>query len=320
MKSESLIRPALLISIFIVIAVVVFLFPLPDRPSSLSMLKVAAKAKPDGIVTIGNSVLVSRSKCDGDRRYLGAMIEDATGKPVIDMSRGGLSLDVALNFALWAAKTEPKRNIVLFLSAFQLQDKFAPDLQGQIFFDIVNHELNINDLSARFADGILVAGRIPPTQKPFSYKSVDYPSYGELTANYYNVEKAKMPCPEILGQNLGFIEANYWKAYILSQPRQENLAALASVQAEIRRRGGRLTILLMPIDYDDIRALSPELADQIGERVSSEAAMLSAAGVQFTDFSRSLGSSMFFDRWCACGHLSEAGRQSLAASTAALLK
>ena len=179
---------------------------------------------------------------------------------------------------------------------------------------ILERELKINSLLDRFGSGVFVTGATPLSQQPFSYRGKSYPDYAHLASSYYAEEKNAETCPERFGVNRSFIEANYWKAYLLPPVEDTYFTDLSLLQREASERGNRLIYVLLPIDFEDVESLDSELAENIRLRLKYLRQRLTSAGVEWLDLAETLPASAFADRYCACGHMGAAGREFVAAA------
>jgi hypothetical protein len=98
-----------------------------------------------------------------------------------------------------------------------------------------------------------------------------------------------------------------------------NLEDLARLSAYGRSLGRPPLVVLMPVDLEDVSALDAGLAAALRARTAAAADGLRRRGVDLLDLSDALPAEAFTDRWCACGHLAEAGRRIVAARTAQAL-
>lgn len=306
--------PLVTISLTGIAVLTALLAPIPNGETAWALYTTHSQMSGVSFV-IGNSVIDAKSQCDSDRRTIPDLLTDDSGKPVINLSMGGQSITTSLNYALWALRNGAGRKVVLYLSAFSFQETLDVGLQKQLLFFLTNRELPLNQLPARFQSGVFLEPRASLNQQPFTYGGVHYPGYSGLFKTYYTREKALQRCPERLGVDRAFIEANYWKVYALADFANGNVNALRLVQDLAETTKNQLLIVLLPVDYDDVRQLNSALSETIIGRVSALTHALARSGIRFLDLTSSVGMDGFTDRYCACGHLNAAGRKAVVQQT-----
>jgi len=295
----------------------VFLFPMPrQRVGSVAL--AATTARQAELAVVGNSVVTHVSKCDADRRDMPAMLQDAHGSEVVDLSYGGEPLAESINFAAIALKQARIRTVVLYVGQGSLAGSDPNDLQTTTFFRLVAGAYRVNDLRSRLSRGVGVPPGAAVTRLPFHYKGVNYPGYDEIQMTYFADEKANQGCPETLGHNRQFIEANFWTNLVRAQPYWPILEDIGDLQQQAAERGKRVVVVFLPNDNAALQALDARLAAQVAARRALIVRRAAALGVSMTEIGP-LGPDHFADRWCACGHLSELGRLAVVAVTQDLL-
>lgn len=315
---RSLALPLLFLASF---AAVLF-FPLPDSPGPTLIIRLAEASlahNSQQIAVVGTSVVAHVSSCDADKRGIAEMLRDDSGRNTIDLSFGGQVFSDSLNFATLALRSPNVSSVVYFLSTSQLLNEDDTSLQAQLFFRLASGSYHANDLVGRLrrGDGLTAAPQV--YQTPFTYKGASYPDYNGRKTQFFAVEKQRQACPESLGHNRTFIEAGYWNSYARADARANNTDDLARLAALGRSLGKRVLLVVLPIDFQDIESLNPELGQTVRQSATTLSASLREAGVDTVDLSDLGPGDLFSDRWCACGHLLADGRQRVAeAATAGL--
>ena len=266
---------------------------------------------------MGTSVVAHVSSCDVDKRGIAEMLRDDSGRDTIDLSFGGQVFSDSLNFATLALRSPKISNVVYFLSTSQLLNEDDTSLQAQLFFRLASSGYRANDVAARLMRGNGMAAAPQVYQTPFSYKGVIYPDYNGRKTEFFTVEKQGQACPESLGKNRSFIEAGYWNSYARTAPRRNNIDDLARITELGKSLGKRVLVVVLPIDFQDIETLSPELGQTVRQFALGLLGDLRTAGIDAVDLSDIGPGNLFSDRWCACGHLMADGRKHVAAAATA---
>ena len=317
-------RRAACVTIVLITALVVLFFPVPSDQLTLSrLLRLPLLHAPAGgrqRVVIGNSVVDHVSRCDSDTRTLAEMVQDRAQMPIVDLSYGGQQLAETIDFAATALRTGAVSDVVLFLATFTFTNQPALDAHAQAFFRIAAGPFHGNDLWPRVAT---LQGFVTPPmvqQTPFTYGNAGYPDYGTIINQYFNVENEHEGCPEAGGYDDHFIEANYWNEYLRTGMHPEYVQDLQRLKQLADGHHARLHIVLMPIDYGDMQRRNPSQAASVAGSTRSLLAALHAADLDPLDLTSTQPAEIFSDRYCACGHLQQAGRLDVAARAAELLK
>jgi len=295
----------------------VFFAPIPN--AGVRKLEARWWRSDARVFVTGNSVVDHASRCDGDKRTIPEMLSGVTGLPVANLSAGGQRMDESVGLAAQLLHRHSTDAVVFLVSLFAFHDRHAFDLRTQLFFRLAAGPLHSTSLVERFAAGTWDGPAIQPEMGPYRYKDKDYPDYNQVKTEYLSREQRLMGCPEQLGVDRAFVEANYWNDYLrapLVPANVDDVAALGGIADENQKR---LVVVLMPIDLEDVRTLSPEISTQIREHAVSVADALRAKGVPLLDLSEALPADRFADRWCACGHLLQEARLDVATRVAAAL-
>jgi hypothetical protein len=288
---------------------VVFLTPSPSSQFVATERRWFRTWTPDSLVVVGNSVVDHVSRCDADRRTIPEMLRDVGRRPVIDMSYGGQNLEESLGYAWQAVNKGGRGPLVFFVSSFAFNFAAAQDLRSELLLRGAGGALRGPSLLARFAEGVYIAPRPPVTLSSYTYRGKTYPTYEAIKETYFSRERQHMGCPETLGIDSTFIESNYWNNYARSERQAiyvDEFEWLARATSLERRP---FLVVLLPVDGEDLSHLNPELAQQIRQRADDVSRALRVRHVPLLDMSAAESADRFADRWCACGHLGETGRE-----------
>lgn len=292
---------------------IVFLFPVPRQ--RVGAVTLAAHGARDAeLAVVGNSVVTHVSKCDADRRDIPTMLQDALESEVVDLSYGGEPLAESINYAAIALQQPRISTAVLYLGQGSLANPDPNDLQTTAFFGLVAGPRRVNDLSGRLSRGAGIMPGAATARLPFRYKGVDYPGYDQIQMTWFADEKARQGCPETLGHDRRFIEANFWTNLVRPEPFWPLLEDIGDLQRQAAARGKRLVVIFLPNDMFGLRTLDAGLAAQVEARRAAIVQRAARLGVAMTVVGP-FGPDRFADRWCACGHLSQAGRVAVAEAT-----
>lgn len=286
-----------------VIALVAFLAPGKEGVPVLSALRTQAP-----IVVVGNSVIRGRSICDQDLRTIPAMLAEVAGAEVLDLSKGGQTLEQSANLAAVALRNPRVARVVVALSPFAFADHGGLGLQEALMFRTVNPALEAAPLAPRIVQGTLLSGAPPVSRQAFHYKGVDYPDYEGVKRTFFGAEKQAMRCPESDGANARFVEAFHAFNYVQLPVDAAAVSLLASLNALAAPQRSRLSFTMLPVDYELMARFDPDLAAAARSRTAALLARLRAQGIDVLDLSAAAPNEAFADRWCACGHLNAAGR------------
>ncbi len=296
---------------------VVFLFPVPRQ--RVGEVTLAALGAGDAeLAVVGNSVVTHVSKCDVDRRGIPAILQDTLESKVVDLSYGGEPLAESISYASIALQQAGISTVVLYLGQGSLANPDPNDVQTTAFLRLVAGPRRVNDLWARFSRGTGILPGPATARLPFQYKGIDYPAYDQIQMTWFADEKARQGCPETLGQDLRFIEANFWTNLVRPEPFWPLLEDIGDLQRQAAARGKRLVVIFLPNDMAGLRELDAGLAAEVDARRAEIVRRAAALGVVMTEIGP-FGPEQFADRWCACGHLSESGRLAVTATTRAVL-
>ena len=292
---------------------VVFLFPVP-RQRVGTVAFTAVSVRDAEVAVVGNSVVTHVSKCDVDRRSIPAMLQDALASEVVDLSYGGEPLAESINYAAIALQQSRITTVVLYLGQGSLANPDPNDLQTTAFFGLVGGPLRVNDLWARLSRGAGITPGAATARLPFRYKGIAYPGYDKIQMTWFADEKARQGCPETLGHDRRFIEANFWTNLVRPQPFWPLLEDIGDLQRQAVARGKRLVVIFLPNDMAGLRTLDAGLAAQVDARRAEIVRRAATLGVSMTEIGP-FSPDQFADRWCACGHMAQSGRLAVTAAT-----
>lgn len=284
---------------------------LAPGPAQLAALARVVRSQAP-VTLVGNSAIRHHSRCDADPRGIGERLGEALGQPVVDLSDGGQTLEQGANLAAVALRARPGGTLVVPLSLFDFADWDVLPLQETLAWRTLNPALPAPPLTDRLRAGRLLQGLEPATRAAFTHRGEAYPGYESVKTRWFAAEQRAMRCPETDGQDLRFIEAFHAFQYAQLPVHAEALALLRALARQARDRGTRTLWVLMPVDLPLMAAMDPTLADAVRARLQTLRERLAEADFAVLDLSDAVPREAFADRWCACGHLLEAGRQTVA--------
>ena len=299
--------------VILVLAFAVFLAPVPTDQHMVEKLARLAPTfvrGPRQLAVVGNSVIDHVSKCDTDTRTVAQLLR--TDGPVLDMSYGGQTFEESLSLGALALKSKSVSDIVFFVSTTGLSDHDSLDLQTSLFFRLADGAFDAFNPAARLERGVGLAAAQMDRMEPFAYGGTTYPDYNGIKARFFDREQRHVTCPESAAVDATFVEAYNWKQLAEPTPWMPHLDDLARLEELAERRGKTLTVVLLPIDFPDIARMRPDVQTQIRRNVETFKSIMRDHRIAMLDASDILRDGQFADRYCACGHLDESGRRSLA--------
>lgn len=307
-------RAAVLVLVVLFIAFgLVYLAPLPDTQVAARLAPLLDPRRGQSVAIAGNSVLMHVSACDEDKRPLHTILAADLGRRVDNLGFDGQPFEQSLNYVTTALRRKSVSGAVLFVAPFSLTVRTLPDIQTELFLRFAaSGQFHANSLVDRIRMHDFVSPVPSENTQPFTYNHIQYPDYNGIKQIYFNPEKAAMGCPETLGENRRFIEAVYWHTYLSHPVRQNDLADLSVLQRIAKHLNKPLVIVLLPVDYSDIRSLNPALSENVRARVDSIVSDMRRLNVNVLDLTGSLPADDFADRWSASGHLVQEGRHRVA--------
>jgi len=300
-----------------------FILPAPSFMSaatSITLLRAELFGGDHATVVAGNSVLIHVSKCDADATSIPRLLEEDLKTPVWNAGFSGQIFDESIGFASQPLRWRKVDNAVIYLSAFATQYRFQSDLATVAYFRLYSGEFRSTSIGERLQHSPVMSPVFSPIALPFTYRGRSYPDYEGITRQYFLRELYAMRCPETIGQDRAFIEANFWNAFDrtdIDPAYVDDLAAL-SVQAERARK--KFLVVLLPVDVDDMGSLNHQLAEDVRARLKRMNNTLRARHIHVLDMTTALPASAFADRWAAGVHLLTVGQRAVAAQTAAALR
>lgn len=271
------------------------------------------------VAIVGNSVIRTPSKCDHDTRGISSLMEEPLGAEVLDLSVGGQTLEQSIQLAGLALQNSDVRMVVLplVLTSRLAGDGF--DLQTWLFYRLADRDVASANLAQRIADRRFFAGEPPVNGAAFEFGGVGYPDYEGVKAQYFAKEHASMPCPENEGSDRRFVKAYYHFVYRAPGIRDYLMKGLEDLQKKATERRKRILFVLMPVNYDLLEELHPDLAAEMRRETIWVSKRLSTAGAEQLDLSSTVRSADFADAWCACGHMQQHARTETARSISSAL-
>jgi hypothetical protein len=290
------------------------------RWPDLQIMRQGARLPDQVIVMYGNSVNRHVSKCDADRRTLPEMIGSLAGTPVVDISKGGMSIAEYRDVNAWiAGKARPRIVIApLMIDMTRAYGYSAPDLIGRhlIYSALaLKWPHRIPDLLV--GDG----GARHVSAERLTYNGRYYGNGPEIQANFYSKEKALAPCPEIDGVDLEFVRFSHWRASQAISTTSRFTEEVDALIRQVTQVQSKILFVLMPENVTLFDASLDRMEQahrmQVWKWMVDE---FSTRGALFMDLSRLVPRDEFVDRWCACGHLDDRGRMRVAREIASAIK
>lgn len=255
---------------------------------------------PNKVWFFGNSVIRHSSKCDEDHRSIAQIFSSKKQDTVVDMSRGGMTIDRMLDITEILSKLGAKPKAVYFQIAL-----------GEDFSKTLNKQSGLNDYF--FTNLNIIKSKLNFEFERNIEKTVFndkfYGSYAEFSKSYFITEKKQTTCPEGVGVDKEFIAFMYWRNFF-----DKNLSkslTLSHRLLKLKQSDLNAVFWISPVDYDDMRLLHGD--EKMNEIYAYKNNVLdSLKDLNVLDIAFALPASSFADRWCACGHLNEHGRNFVA--------
>lgn len=159
----------------------------------------------------------------------------------------------------------------------------------------------------------MLIDRSAASRAAFSYQGVSYPDYEGIKREHFAREQSAMKCPEANGVDRRFIEAFHTEQYTLLPIRDQLLTLIGSLSRQAKLRDIALDVYLLPINVSLIEQFDPAMLATVRARIDRLTKTLSGYDIALNDLSGIAPLDQFADRWCACGHLLQDGRRTVAA-------
>lgn len=315
-RASRSVSASILVTVLLTAALFIFLAPIPTDSNTLRRVLRLARAPAQSLVIVGNSVIDHRSKCDADQRTIAEMLGGFSRRPVVDMSFGGQNFATSLGLAGSALRHPRVSGVVLPVSLGAFSAGSSLDARSEGFFRLAAGDYSSFDLLERIRRLEPITAAPPPEAQSFVYRGRKFPDYNGIKASFFNKQVLAAGCPETMGTDPAFVEALYWNQNLRLPIDQHRVADIVRLADEAARRGKSFTVVLMPYDAGDMAALNAQLLDRVRVRQQRIRQGLTAAGVVLVDLAEEIPAADFADRWCACGHLQEAGRTTVAQAVA----
>jgi hypothetical protein len=310
--------PAAFCAVLLVGALGAFRFPMGSE-ADFENLRVGRFSQ-DAVVVTGNSVMKAASTCDAQPQTIAQRLASLLGRSVADRSAGGQTLHESIAYAGLALDNPHVEQIVIGVSAYQFHEWPALAVPRALFFKLLLPAIEREPLALRFFTERDSPEGQTAALRPFTYRGRDYPEYEVIKSRYFEIEKRGKTCPENDGTDRVFLEAYYDHLYAADTVDAGSVRALAALAAAAVRARKRLVVALLPVDYELMAGLRPDLPVMVRRQVSRIVTSLRAEGAAILDLSEGSANAVFADRWCACGHLAAEGRQRVAAALAQALR
>ena len=299
------------------LAAVMFFAPVPNRDVSARASLI--EASPARLAIVGPSTVDYTSPCDADHRDLADMLGAARGAPALDLSEGGQPMGRTLEYAGLIGARGAARDIVLPLSFRGLDDLAAPTWREYAYMRWLNPGLDV--LRGADAKSLWAGanGRLGRQFEAFEFEGLKYPDYWKLLDGWFKREGAAKSCPEISAVDPAMSRAYYWWTHTMAEPNPRIIELIADLRADLARRGRRLHTFLLPTNLEYIGSMDAAWPAVILRKRDAFVAGFAQHGIPFLDLTELLPSSEFSTRWCACVHLTDAGRAKVVARLSAFM-
>lgn len=308
MRSDAGISALRFLVVAAVAAVVVYLCPFGNKTDF--SLGGRAMTTPAAVVIVGNSVVDHVSQCDTVASSIPSLVGELAGVRVADLSASGQLLKESIVYAGIALRNRSVKTVVMLVAYYSLADEWEPTMQRAAFLDVWSG-ISPFALDEVFERSGGFNGEALRFHAAFVYRGKKYPDYSELKAAYFERELAAETCPEGNGIDSGFVAAYYHHSYLGAPISERNVLAIGRLAAAARRDGKQVVVVMMPIDYQLMGTFDPAMVGPIKSGVHSAVADIAGLGVGVVNLSQLLPNQSFSDRWCACGHLVQSGRETV---------
>ena len=299
----------------LILGLLLFALPMPDA-KDLKLLNRAMHS-PSQIALVGPSTIDTISRCDRDSRTIADLLATATGKQVSDLSDPGQSISDGINLAAVAGIAPSVKDVVLPIAPAAMDEWTTPPYRKLLTYKAINPRFAVFDAASisDFWSGLSLSPE--RAQRSFSFRAHAYPDYRTISATEFAREKQLAACPEPMTHNPAFTRGYYWWMYVAGQPNPALYPLVANLSEYLEARGRRLHVVLLPVNFELLRALSPDWATIAAARQQHVAAALAARHVRVVNLSGALAKDQFITPWCACTHLNDKGRSVVAGAMAA---
>jgi hypothetical protein len=297
-------------AIVILVALAIFAAPLIDVPQ-LRLIALARTA-PATIAIVGPSTIDAVSKCDRDTRTVAQMLEDVSLDSVIDLSLPGQTLSQSINLAAISSQNPTVTDVVLPVTHPATEDWTTPPYRELVAYKLVMpgfQTFAAADLSD-FWNGI--SGRQRRVEKPYLFEGSQFPGYSTISATEFSLEKRLGDCPEVLTHNPAFTKSYFWWTNVQAQQNPSLFDLITDLQNVVTQSGKRFHVVALPENLDLLSRWDTSWRDVVREKQARFVATLRARGIDVIDLSDKFREGEFMQQWCACIHLSDAGRMHVA--------
>jgi hypothetical protein len=302
-------------AIMLVLGLLLFALPMPEV-KNVKLLGRAMKA-PDEIALVGPSVIDTVSRCDKDSRTIPDLVAADTHMRVSDLSDPGQPISDEINLAAVAARNHAVTDVVLPIAPAAIDEWTTPSYRKLLTYKMISPRFAVFHAAslADFWSGLSLSPQ--RAQRAFSFDGRAYPDYRVVSATEFATEKKFTSCPELTTHDPAFTKSYYWWMYVAGRPNPALYQLVGDLGSYLEHQGHRLHVVLLPLNRDLLRSLSPAWASAAIARQREVAAALTARHVHVVDLSTALASDQFITPWCACTHLSDQGRGVVAQAIAA---
>lgn len=293
-------------SIVILVGVTIFAAPLIDIPQ-LRLIALARTASAR-IVIVGPSTIDTVSKCDNDSRTIAEMLQDVSHEPVVDLSVGGQTLSQSINLAAISSKNPAVTDVVLPITHQATEDWTTPSYREFLAFKLVMpgfRTFAAADLSD-FWNGITNKQR--RVEKAYSFEGNQFPDYHTISTTVFSKEKRLSGCPEVLTHDSTFTRSYFWWTNVQTQENESLYDLVVDLQKVVTQNGKRFHVVALPTNLELLTKLDSNWRDVVQAQQVRFVTTLRGRGVDVIDLSDRFRGAEFITQWCACIHLTDAGR------------
>ncbi len=266
------------------------------------------------VVLFGNSVNRHASVCDRNQKSIGALLAEGSGRPVLELAKGGQVFSDFADMAPFVAAYSDASTIIVPLAMQELALK----------------PVTPNSRIARAMVYALAAFSMPKTffhldgfnelEEEFIFRGRPYGNWKTINDIFMAKEKMLMGCPEITGHDHDFVHFMHWLNYgrLPVLPEQTRIKEIVET---FQARGKRVVMVILPVNVDFVQRLdNGAIYAHLRDQIATVSDFLAREGIEYVDLSHAVREEVFVDRWCACGHMSDAGRLQVAATLAEIVQ
>ena len=285
------------------------------RSADIGLVRKALATHSPSVFVLGNSVIDHSSKCDKDRRSIAALLGAATGRNVVDVSKGGMQLPEYSDVVSLLATRQTVTALVVPLVPDMTDDAYW--YRNEDIFRHLGYSAAAFKLPSRLGD-------LWSTNKPVNLDNQDvifegkrYGTASDIQTRFMAKEKAANQCPESDAVDADFFRLAHWRQSSRLGQGLRFAHELKKLDQLAKHHRWPVVYVLMPLNKAGFeRAGDPAVAQKMRQAQQMMLIQLRHMGADYLDLSDTVPTANFVDRWCACGHLGDLGRQSVAQAIA----